>query len=65
MATESRKKRLEQSQQAKQDEFYTLFEDISSEVSMYKEQLHGKRILCPCDWDESYNEEIEYSFSRY
>jgi len=45
MANESRKKNLEQSQKAKQDEFYTLYDDISSEVSMYKEQLRGKRIL--------------------
>jgi hypothetical protein len=60
MAKESRKKRLEQSQKAKEDEFYTLYDDISVEVSMYKEQLRGKRILCPCDWDESFNEEMVF-----
>jgi hypothetical protein len=40
------------------DEYYTLYEDISNELPRYKEQFKGKRILCPCDWDESYDEEI-------
>ena len=37
-----------------------VYEDIANEVSFYKKQLKGKRILCPCDWDESYNEEVVY-----
>ena len=49
------------SKQKQDDEFYTLFEDIAAELPSYKDQLKGKRILCPCDWDESYNEEIVYS----
>lgn len=40
------------------DEYYTLYDDISNELPRYKEQFKGKRILCPCDWDESYDEEI-------
>jgi len=65
MVKESRKKRLEHSQKAKEDEFYTLYDDISAEVSMYKEHLRGKRILCPCDWDESYNEEIVFKEENF
>ena len=53
-------KLLIQSKEKKNDEFYTLYQDIADEVSCYKEQLRGKRILCPCDWDESYNEELVY-----
>jgi len=49
----------------KNDEFYTLWDDISAEVSRYKSQLKGKRILCPCDWDESFNEEIVYKEEGY
>tara|TARA_B110000238_G_C16086996_1_gene422063 strand:- start:438 stop:1475 length:1038 start_codon:yes stop_codon:yes gene_type:complete len=44
----------------KNDEYYTLWDDVSAEVSRYKNQLKGKRILCPCDWDESFYEQIVY-----
>lgn len=50
---------------AKNGEFYTLYDDIASEVSLYREQLSGKRIICPCDWDESFFEEIVYSDGEY
>lgn len=49
----------------KNDEYYTLYEDISAEVSRYASQLKGKRILCPCDWDDSYNEEVVYKGKEY
>ena len=52
---ESKKKDIED-----KDEFYTLFQDISDELGMYKEQLKGKRIICPCDWDESYETTLVY-----
>ncbi len=54
------KQSLLKANKIKDDEFYTLYEDIASEVSLYNKQLKGKRILCPCDWDESYNEEMVY-----
>lgn len=41
-------------------EYYTLYNDIADELPHYREQLRGKRIICPCDWDESYNEEIVF-----
>lgn len=47
------------------DEFYTLYEDIAAELPNYKEQLKGKRILCPCDWDESFQEALVYKEEGY
>ncbi len=57
--------RLQGSKEKKDDEYYTLFQDIADEVSLYLPQLRGMRILCPCDWDESYNEEIVYKEEGY
>ena len=54
------KQSLYKAHKIKDDEFFTLYEDVSNEVSLYKKQLKGKRIICPCDWDESYNEEIVF-----
>jgi hypothetical protein len=59
------KQSLYKANKLKNDEVYTLYEDIANEVSLYKEQLKGKRILCPCDWDESYNEELAYKEEGY
>ena len=59
------KQSLYKANKIKDDEFYTLYDDIANEVSRYKEQLKGKRILCPCDWDESYNEEIVYKEEEF
>ncbi|MCM2291434.1 type II toxin-antitoxin system RelB/DinJ family antitoxin [Allorhizobium sp. BGMRC 0089] len=33
----------------KKDEFYTQYDDISKEISMYRGHLKGKSILCNCD----------------
>ena len=49
---------MQKSKAIKNDEFYTLWQDIADELPLYQEQLRGKRILCPCDWDESYNEAL-------
>ncbi len=54
------KKSLYKANKNKVDEFFTLYEDVANEVPRYKEQLKGQRIICPCDWDESYSEEIVY-----
>jgi hypothetical protein len=43
------------------DEFFTLYEDIANEIPNYRAQLRGKRILCPCDWDESLDEVLVYA----
>ena len=34
---------------AKNDEFYTRYEDVSNEVSRYAEQFSGKSVYCNCD----------------
>lgn len=57
--------KLRESRKMKNDEFYTLFEDIAAEIPLYREQLKGKRILCPCDWDESYDEALVYKEEGY
>lgn len=51
---------LHKAKEAKYDEWYTRFEDISAEVSKYAEQLRGKVIYCPCDWDESLERVVCY-----
>lgn len=56
----AKSKTLLSSKKKKNDEFYTLYEDIAAEVPRYRDQLRGKRILCPCDWDESYDEVFVY-----
>jgi len=58
-------KRLEKSRLTKNDEFYTLYEDIAAELPNYREQLRGKRIICPCDWDESFQEALVYKEEGY
>lgn len=37
----------------KNDEFYTQYEDIESEIGYFKNQLLGKTIFLPCDTPES------------
>lgn len=44
---------LRAAKSAKNDEFYTQYNDIANELSHYREQLQGKRILCNCDFDAS------------
>jgi len=56
---------LTNSKRKKDDEFYTLYEDIANELPNYKEQLRGKRIICPCDWDESLDEICVYASEEY
>ena len=58
-------KSMNASKRAKYDEFYTLFEDIAAELPNYKAQLKGKRIICPCDWDESFQEALVYKEEGY
>ena len=54
--SQSKNKSLAIAKINKNDEFYTQYNDgISRELEYYKEQLKGKSILCPCDWDEALN----------
>ncbi len=34
---------------AKQDEFYTQYEDIQNELNYYEKHFKGKTVLCNCD----------------
>ena len=56
---------MQKSKAVKNDEFYTLWQDIADELPLYKKQLKGKRVLCPCDWDESYKEALVYKEEGY
>lgn len=40
---------LHKAKKAKNDEFYTRYEDIEKEMQHYTEHLKGKLIYCPCD----------------
>ena len=40
---------LEKAKKEKNDEFFTLYEDIENELRHYKEYLKGKKIYMPCD----------------
>lgn len=40
---------LRQAKAAKNDEFYTLYEDIAAELKHYSTFLRGKTVLCNCD----------------
>jgi len=40
---------LHNAKKEKNDEFYTLYEDIEKEVNHYKEKIEGKVIYCNCD----------------
>ena len=57
----TRIQRILKSKEKQDDEFYTIYADIAEELPNYRNQLKGKRILCPCDWDESFEEQIVYS----
>ena len=45
--------KLQRAKNTKNDEFYTLYENIEKEISFYKEELKGKVIYLPCDSEES------------
>lgn len=51
----SKNKNLHTAKKEKNDEFYTLYEDIEKEVKEYKDQLKDKIIYCNCDNPESSN----------
>lgn len=42
-------KNLQNAKKAKNDEFYTRYEDIEKEITHYKDHLKGKWIYSPCD----------------
>lgn len=47
------KSNLDNARRKKNDEYYTYYDDVVAGLEPYKEYLKGKRVLCPCDTDES------------
>ncbi len=46
-------KNLNEAKRNKNDEFYTMYEDIHNELKHYKDQFKGKKIYCNCDNENS------------
>lgn len=44
---------LNKAKEAKNDEFYTRYEDVKAELIHWKDRLKDKKIICPCDGPES------------
>ncbi len=36
------------------DEFFTQLKDVAYQLSKYKDQFLNKRVICPCDWHDSF-----------
>lgn len=49
MAQNNNNTNLHSAKSIKDDEFYTTYEEIQKELPHYKEQFHGKIVLCNCD----------------
>ena len=41
--------KLRESKRNPNDEYYTLYEDVSKDLEYYKERFRGKTVYCPCD----------------
>ena len=62
-----RSKNLHIAKKAKNDEFYTRYEDIEDEVQHYADELKGQWIYCPCD-DYEWSNFVKYfkdNFNRF
>lgn len=58
---------LHKARKARNDEFYTRYEDIEDEVKHYADELKGQWIYCPCD-DYEWSNFVEYfrvNFKRF
>lgn len=59
----SKNNNLNEAKKAKDDEFYTRYEDIAAEVPHYADQLKGKKVLCNCnDEDSQFNKYFTDNF---
>ena len=45
----SRNDNLHKAKKAKNDEWYTTYEDIDKEIQHYRDKLKGLIVYCPCD----------------
>jgi len=61
---------LQKAKENKNDEFYTLYEDIENELNYYKDLIKGKSICCPADtlnsnfWKYFYNNFKELEITK-
>ena len=58
---------LHKARKARNDEFYTRYEDIENEVQHYADELKGQWIYCPCD-DYKWSNFVKYfkdNFNRF
>ena len=61
---------LKKAKENKNDEFYTLYEDIENELNYYKDLIKGKSICCPADtlnsnfWKYFYNNFKELEITK-
>ena len=58
---------LHKARKARNDEFYTRYEDIEDEVKHYADELKGQWIYCPCD-DYEWSNFVKYfkdNFNRF
>ena len=56
MATTKSNSNLTNAKKAKNDEFYTLYDDIEKELKIYKDKFENKIVYCNCD---------DYTFSNF
>jgi len=62
----SKKDILQKAQKAKNDEFYTRYEDVEKEISMYSKTIwKNKVVFCNCDDAVDADERITSAFSLY
>ena len=59
MTTKTSNKNLHKAKRAKNDEFYTLLNDVANELKHYRKELRGKVVLCNCD------DPFESNFFKY
>ena len=62
----SHKKNLMNAKKNKEDEYYTLLEDIKSELNNYEEQFKGKVVFCNCDdpYESNFFKYFAMNFNR-
>ncbi|MGZ9756427.1 adenine-specific methyltransferase EcoRI family protein [Mycoplasma sp. 4423] len=49
--SQNKNNNLHSAKRAKNDEFFTLYEDVANEIKYYENFLQNKHILFPCDYD--------------
>ena len=59
MVTRALNTNLHKAKQVKNDEFYTLLNDVANELKHYRKELRGKVVLCNCD------DPFESNFFKY